>query len=307
MGRGDSPPKAVRVEVTSALALEPDDLRRRVASRYPDAEPLPDRPELDALVEAACGLRYDPAGGQYLRPGDHGTRSIHTSYTRYARGSSVVTPERRIAEKEAVTAAFEDRVQSCLERRGLLVLGVDADKAEAAARSLVARFSLRRQSFDAAFLAALDAAIEKKGIDPSVVHESDAAGPASEAWHLLTGLCAEAAGSVSRDILPPSEPLLLTEPGLVHRYQLGDFLRSLVESSKHDDAEATVVLLPGQDEGVPTIEGETAVPGLLPGQRVASGRLAVRMIRDWSRRKRPHPDTPANTEAAPPSERRKRD
>ncbi len=45
------------------------------------------------------------------------------------------------------------------------------------------------------------------------------------------------------------------------------FLRTLVESSKHDDAEATVILFPGQGEGVPTVEGETMVPGLLPGHK----------------------------------------
>ena len=249
-----------------ASGLSRDELRRRVAARYPDAEPLPDGPELDALVESACGLRVD-ATGHYLRPGDHAARSIHTSYTRGPAGSSVITPERRISEREAAAAAFNDRIQSCLERRGLLVLGVDADKAEAAARALTARFSLKRQSFDAAFLAALDEKIEEHGVDPSVVHETDAAGPADNAWSNLTGLCSEAAGAVADKLLPPKSPLLLTEPGLVHRYQLGDFLRTLVESSKHDDAEATVVLLPGQGEGVPTIEGETVVPGLLPGQQ----------------------------------------
>ena len=261
-------PGARALELSAAAlssGLSPDELRRRVAARYPAAEPLPERPALDDLV-ASHELHFDAATGQYLRAGERGHSSLHTSYQSYTRLSGHPAVVRDVSEAEIVALEFEDRVKSCLERRSLLVLGVPTDRAEEAARALAARFSLRRHSFDAAFLAALDHKLAEDEIDPEVVHETDAAGSAADAWPLLTDLGTQAAAAVARDLLPPKAPLLLTEPGLVHRYQLTDFLRTLVDASRQDDAEAIVLLVPGRGGGTPTIEGKTVIPGLLPGQ-----------------------------------------
>jgi hypothetical protein len=262
-------PAARALDLSAAAltgGLVPDDLRRRVAARYPAAEPLPERPALDDLA-LGHGLHFDAASGQYLRAGERTHSSIHTSYQSVTRLSSTQPPvARTLDEQQIVAGEFEDRIRSCLERRSLLVLGVSLDRAEQAARALATRFGLRRQSFDAAFLAALDRKLAEDEIDPEVVHETDATGPASDAWHLLRSLGAQAAGALASELLPPSAPLLLTEPGLLHRYQLDDFLRALVEASRQDDAEAIVLLVPGHEGGPPTIEGKTVIPGLLPGQ-----------------------------------------
>src|SRR5690606_19006916 len=103
-------------------------------------------------------------------------------------------------------------------------------------------------------------------IDPSVVIETDAAGPVGDAWSNLTDLAEEAAAAVAAALFPPAEPMLLTEPGLIDRYQLTGFLGEMVAGSQNDASEAIVLLCPGQAGRTPTIEGRTAIPGLLPGQ-----------------------------------------
>jgi hypothetical protein len=69
-------------------------------------------------------------------------------------------------------------------------------------------------------------------------------------------------------LLPPRTPLLLTQPGLIGRYQLASFLGRLVHAARDfDDAAAILLLVPGHEGGRPTI-GDLAIPGLLPGQSV---------------------------------------
>ncbi len=260
-------PAARALELSAAAltgGLTPDELRARVAARYPAAEPLPDRPALDTLVHGH-GLEFESTSGRYLRKGDGASSSMHTSYQSYTRltGQPAARP---VTETEVVAGDFEHRVRTCLERRSLLVLGVSLERAEEAARALAARFSLERRSFDAAFLAALDAKVAEDEIDPDIVHETDAAGPAAEGWRNLTSVCEAAAARVASALLPPARPLLLTEPGLLHRYQLKDFLHALVEASRRDDSAAILVLVPGHEGGTPAIEGQTVIPGLLPGQ-----------------------------------------
>lgn len=124
-------------------------------------------------------------------------------------------------------------------------------------------------SFDAHFLAALDALVAVQEIDPAVVLETDGEGRRADAWRYLTELSAEAAGRVAAALLPPKCPILITSWDLIHRYQLEGFLRALVAASQDDAAAAMVLLCPGhggQRGRAPTIEGEMMIPGLLPGQ-----------------------------------------
>lgn len=244
--------------------LEPDELRRRVAARYPAAEALPARPELDELVESIASLTFLPERNAYQRKGEQLGASAHTSFASYTRVSQL-SPH-SIDERTVEIEDTDDRIRAAVERRALLVVGVSFDHAEIAARILTRRFGLGRASFDRAFLAALDGAMAALDIEPAVVIETDATGPAADAWGNLTSLAAEAAAEVAASLFPPRAPLLLTEPGLIARYQLTDFLAALVAASCDDAAEAIVLLCPGVGRGTPTIEGRIAIPGLVPGQ-----------------------------------------
>jgi serine/threonine protein kinase len=266
--RGMSGQRALKLSANAlGSGIRPEDLALRVAARYPAAEPLPPRPELDALVKDLVGLDFDPAHDKYVRPGE---RLVSTVDTRYAIATRVsqLTPQ-SVSEREVEIGDFDDRLRTTLERRSLLVLGVPTDLAQDAAEILVRKTGLVHRSFDARFLAAIDALVAAQEIDPAVVVETDAAGPRADDWRLLTELSAEAAARVAAELLPPRRPILITEPGLLHRYRLDGFLRALVAASQDDTSEAIVLLCPGhggQRGRAPTIEGEMLIPGLLPGQ-----------------------------------------
>src|SRR5690606_37180105 len=64
------PPRRALAEVSQMFSglrqgLTAEQLKARVRTRYPQAAPLPDPPELDALIEAA-GLPLRPSDGRYV-------------------------------------------------------------------------------------------------------------------------------------------------------------------------------------------------------------------------------------------------
>jgi serine/threonine protein kinase len=237
-------------------------LIERVAARYPGAEPLPPRRALDALLEP-YDLWWDGQAATYRRRGDASPTSLDTRLTSYNRLASA---PREISAREVAVADFDDRVRAALERKSLLVLGVAADQAPAAVRALAARYRLVPRSFDRLFWDELARQMDRRGVAWDAVAQADAEGPGGEHWALLTSLARDVAAAVATALLPPREPLLLVDPGLIDRYQLTDFLHTLAAAAQRDDADAILVLVPDQGGGTPAIGGRTPVPGLLPGQ-----------------------------------------
>ncbi|MCX5743172.1 MAG: protein kinase [Proteobacteria bacterium] len=256
------------VELSASIIparIHEDKLRELIAARYPDASPLPPRPALDDLLETA-NLVYFPDEAIYGRRGEERT-SLHTSMTSYTRISSV--PRGPDVDARNVTIQeFEDQVRICLDRRALLVVGVSADRAYDAERALAHRFPLTHRSFDAVFLAELDRQVRKLQITEDLVYTTDLQGSTSPDWHKLIGLAKLTAGAVATELFPPKAPLLITQPGLIDRYQLTDFLDKLVAASRDDDSSAIILLVPGNDGGVPII-GDTPISDLLPGQHTS--------------------------------------
>jgi len=238
-------------------------LRELVAARYPDAASLPPRPALDDLVET-LGLTYAAEEAVYARPGSD-TRVLHTSLSSYTRVATLPTRGPEIEARTVTVHELEDKVRTCLERRALLVLGVSAERAADAERALAHRFGLVPRSFDALFLAELERQMTAGKIQERVVYETDAAGIAASAWPNLVTLARRTASALAATLLPPTAPLLLTQPGLIDRYQLLELLRSLVEATRDDAADPILLLVPGHERGVPKI-GDPAIPDLLPGQ-----------------------------------------
>lgn len=247
-----------------ARALTPELIEQRVSARYPEAQALPGRPALDELL-AAYGLIFDAESGSYHRPGER-TSPTHTAAL--TRITSAVTGQPRAHDARAATAQdFEDTVRSLLERQALCVLGVTADVAVDAARRLKQRFGLAPKSFDELLIAEMKRQVEKHRVDPEKVYETDRLGPGSPGWPNLLRLANAAADEVAAHLLPPREPLLLVQPGLIARFRLERFLARTVEASRDDDARAILLLVPGHDTtATPRINGDLAIPGLLASQ-----------------------------------------
>ena len=255
------------LELSAAIIpgrITEDKLRELVTARYPAAAPLPARPALDDLA-TGLELHYVQADAIYARVGAEGRGSLHTAMSSYTRVASLASRGPEIEARKVAIHEFDDQIRVCLERRALLVLGVSADRAADAELALTRRFGLQPQSFDALFLAELERQMATGRVQERLVYDTDARGIADQAWPNLLGLAKRTAKALATRLLPPKAPLLLTQPGLIDRYALDEFLRALVEAARTDEAEATFLLVPGHEGGVSRI-GATLIPDLLPGQ-----------------------------------------
>ena len=267
--RGMSPERALSLSASLLRSgITPDEVLRRVSLRYPDAEALPTRPDLDALL-ARHGLTWSETKRAYEREGAIEKTSFHTRVSSLGRSMTALPSQALSMEPEAVVARqFDERLRNAVERRNLRVLGVRADRAREAALALGHRLGVEPVPFDRLLTQAIRAQMEKGGIQKdAIIHDADRAGRHGKNWPNLLRLVETAASTIADQLLPPTEPLLLVQPGLIARYHLNDFLKRLVEAAKSSDAASVLLLVPGHDTGgIPTINGELSIPGLHPSQ-----------------------------------------
>src|SRR5690606_32746548 len=125
----------------------------RVKSRYPEAAPLPDRPELDELLPP-YGLEHHRDRGDYQRPPEGPSRGLTTERASPTHlPSSVASPVHAPDARLIAKTDLEERIRNALERRALRMLAVTTDRAELAALSLASRFDLEMVSLDTALIA----------------------------------------------------------------------------------------------------------------------------------------------------------
>lgn len=247
-----------------ANGLVPDEIQKRVAARYPDASPLPDRPDLDLLLQPH-GLLWEPLGGRYCRPGAGDPTSHATTSRPLLRQPTAATGEPRAMDPEAIDArTFDEKIGHAVDRHLLRVLGVRADFAAEAAIALARRTGMEPVSLDAEIITAMKRQMAALDVDPDVVHEADRLGPSGPAWQNIVRLAELAADEVAARLFPPSKPLVLVSPGLLARYRLTGFLARLVEASRRRESAAIFLLVPAHDAtGLPLINEQLSIPGVL--------------------------------------------
>jgi serine/threonine protein kinase len=239
--------------------LTPQAIQQRVLTRYPEAAPLPPRPELDALL-APLQMRWDEASARYVRPGERRSTE-HTSHTAYPSLTTLPSSQRAADPRYIALEEFEERLRITRDRRTLKVLGVVANYAQDAALALTRALDLRRVSLDELFSAAIHDFMREKGVEPDVFYAADQQGPGGEDWPELRQVVQQAAERVARQLFPAKEPLLLVQPGLVARYRLEGFLQRLLEASRDPHCAALFLLVPSRDKaGVPRINEELVIP-----------------------------------------------
>ncbi|MEZ4222315.1 MAG: BREX system serine/threonine kinase PglW [Polyangiaceae bacterium] len=250
-------------------AMTEAQLRQRVSARYPDAAPLPERPPLDALLEP-LGLLWNPDERCYQRPGTRFGTVLRTS----TGGISLTTlpvRERAIEAAEVAERELSERLKDAVERRAFRVLSVTTDLAPAAALALADAIRAPVVEFDRKLIKQM----KTQGVDEELIHSADREGPTGAAWRNLRSLAEKSAEQVAAELLPPQSPLLLIQPGLIARYHLTNFLEALLAASKRDESAAIFLLVPGRDtSGVPAINGELSIPGVLPSH-------ALRISHTW--------------------------
>jgi serine/threonine protein kinase len=231
------------------------DLRARVRGRFPEAELLPRRPALDALLEQAGANREwrspsDGDAGFYSRTmSDTGSGTL--AVLRYP--TTAPPPEPTPAVLDA--RALEEKIAHAVQTGAFLALTVDPRRAGDAETELLCRFPREVISLERLMLRAMRAeATARRVLWPKAL-AADAAGRDSADFKNLLRLAARAAPRVRDEVLALRTPALLTRPGLLARYDLVDVLEGMAQASGTTAGPPSLwLLLPQQDPGRPRID-----------------------------------------------------
>ncbi|MBK5914701.1 BREX system serine/threonine kinase PglW [Rhodocyclus purpureus] len=246
--------------LVSLKDLEVVDLKVRVRGRFPDAEPLPERPSLDRLLEEVdAPFRWDEAARVYRRTPSGGTATAGTTvFRRLTTVDGLALADAAVQD----ALALEDRLQRNLRQGGLLVLCVEPRLAAHAESELLHRFGrnsaapLVRLSFDALLIRALREQAETLRIDWNVILRADAAARDSRDWANLQRLVQRTLPGLRQRLLHSAEPLLLVAPGLLARYGLMSLVSEVeAQVGRPGCTPALWLLLPTRRQGLPTLDG----------------------------------------------------
>ena len=253
--RGMEADRALRLALgalAGAHTLTPEEIRRRVAGRYPDAARLPERPDLDALLrDAGSELHWEPdaADGQgaYRSPlRQFVTIDSATSYTHAASGASRVADTGATEWGDAV--AFDQRLRRALENRVFLALTVSRHRLAEAERMLASAFAVDARSADELLIRHMKAAVDEAGADWRIVLRADREPRGSADWATLMRLVGHRAlPRVRAELAAAQRAVLLTNLGLLARYDQMAFLDLLRDSAGRLDGPPGVWLLVPSD------------------------------------------------------------
>jgi serine/threonine protein kinase len=221
-----------------ARELTVEQVRERIAGRYPQAEPLPERPALDTLLEqAGSELTWQPearAGqGAYLAP----LRDFNTvvSATLLTRRSFVARRFEEIPADRVEIDQFEQRLRHSCDHQGFLALLVSPGRVGLAEAVLANAFPVQVTSLDRGLIGHMKSLAREKRIDWRVVLRADAVASgerdASRDWTNLQRLVAAALPRVQAELAASPRLVVLTNPGLLARYQRLGFLDDLRETA----------------------------------------------------------------------------
>ena len=241
--------------------LTVDEIKDRVAARYPQAAPLPDRPQLDALMASlGLDLKWNAAAadgrGAYEFPGSEIT-SLYTSDSISTRLRTRVAPARpgEISPDVAEARALEAKLKHAAKNGAFLALSVPPGRLKQAQEELSRRFQVETCDVDALFLLVMKKQAEQGGADWQVILKADAAPHDSIEWKNLNVLIDRCVPTVKEALRSKDKTKLLVNPGLLARYDRMEILAELGgEVGRKNGIHGLWVLLPAGDRNpLPTI------------------------------------------------------
>jgi serine/threonine protein kinase len=260
--------------LSNIRGLTEDALRARVRGRFPEAEELPARPQLDALLEEA-GAEVDWRDASPDGPGYY-SRSIPESgsgtSTLFRQPTFATAPD---PTPDVLTArSIEAKIAFAAEKGVFLALTVEPRWAREAEAELLRRFPRELVSLERLMLQAMRARAEERRIAWPKALTADAAARDSSDFRNLLRLAAEAAPRVAKEVLALRQPALLTRPGLLARYELMTMLDEFSQASGAAGGPPSLwLLIPQPALGRPEIDG-----AVLP---VISTANWTRLTRPW--------------------------
>ena len=225
----------------------------RIQGRYPEAQPIPGRPQLDALMQKLdLGFQWDGSvevggkRGAYCLPqagvSSYATKAQTTYYhTEHEEGD--IAGAREIDQ-------FNMAVQNTIESSRFLALSVRPRHWNRAKARLQSAFDFTLISFDELLLRHLHDLCEGMQKPPKweVVLKADAADVSSVDWSRLQSLVRKVMPAMAEEIIHSDRPVLLTEPGLIARYQMVDnWLGDLRQRLMNTQNTQALVLLVAND------------------------------------------------------------
>lgn len=270
--RGMPALQALRQSVNAlvGVSLTEPQLRDRVRGRYPEAEALPQRPQLDRLLEAVgAPLVWDDVERRYTRQQVDAHASAGASTFR-SRRATLLGRTLRTQDFDAPpdadlldAQALERRLHQQLRQGGLLTLTVAPRLARHAEATLLRRFaapagSVQRLSIDTLLLRELRAQAATLKVDWATVLRADAAAPGSRDWNNLLRLVRFCLPALRQALLTSPAPLLVVNPGLLARYGHLALLTELEQTAGRPGHTPTAwLLLPSPKPGVAEMDGST--------------------------------------------------
>ena len=267
-GRGEVYPRgldaveAIRLTLAgisaARLKLTPELLQSRVAGRFPQAELIPARPALDAIVTG-----IDPAliwnGTSYGSTQSASGSLLPTEHAHTILGGRLVGP------------AYDEidvRLRASLASRGYLTLTVHPKRQHQAIQLLADRYGVQILNVTDVLLSSARKLAASSGVDWQFLLNVDALEPGSLDRDQLDRFVGKALDSVMPVLLEQPQPLLLTEAAPLGRYHQQRLLSDLADLATPRPA-ARWVLLPHRDSaGVPSLDNHTPAPlgadGFLP-------------------------------------------
>ena len=260
--------RAAKLGASSLLGptkLTEEEIRRRIASRYPEARPLPGKPALDDLLASAgLKLEWDEREQVYRPPAMRSSSERSTSTTAASSAAD---------DGRADPDGLDERLRRVVETRGFLALSVTPRQLAAVERHLTTTLALTPFSVEAGLIRHMQALAAELGASWEVVVAADAAPAGSADRRRLDQLVRRAIPRLMREIADAREPLLLTHPGLLARYRQLDTLAGIQEACQRDEAPAARLLCIAADEAVnmPMIDGQ-ALPVVFAAAWTRPGR-----------------------------------
>ena len=257
----------------SALACPPgeimtvQEIRNRVTARYPDAQSLPDRPELDRLLDnLGCDLRWNPEAAEgkgAYEPNYRESRTYQPSPTLGTRVATQYTLQHgvEVAPEIADARSLEEKLRYAAREGAFLVLSVDPQSLTRAKQELATRFPISICDLDRVFLKALRQQADQKHANWDVVLRADAAGVDSPDWRNLQRLVDASLPAVEASLRSQKQTILAVNPGLLARYDRLNLLAQLAQDvGRTNGIKGLWVLIPANGQTPLPVLNNQAIP-----------------------------------------------
>lgn len=252
--------------------LTVEELRERVASRYREAQPLPDRPELDELLaNVGLLLQWSPEAkegrGAYVQKYSSDlsvserTASLHRSRTIIA-----PLPRKLVPEDVAEAMRLEEKLRYAEKHGSFLVLATPSRHLKQTAEEITKRFAVRCLDADALFLNAMKEEAEKLKVDWRKLLTADA-GDEPRDWERLQLLVSRIMPGIKTTLKNSRQTILLTNPGLFARYNQLDLFQEIRASvGTPQGPHGLWMIIPSHGPGTQPMLNQKAIPITNPAQ-----------------------------------------